>query len=281
MWWNSTTDGESPDGRFTRVRRRGVPMDARRRLFHPGIRATGRVEDHMDLQELLLRLLKAELHIGSSVILWREIIGNGFGLASALLGMRRKVAAWPIGIVGNVLLFTVFVGSAMGGAFNTPQQLDLWGQAGRQVFFIAVSLYGWVRWYQYRKSHAGEGVGVRPKWAGASGRIQLLVGALVLTTLFYFVLKALGSWGPLADAWILTGSILATYGMARGWVEFWLVWIAVDAVGVPLLLKAHYYPSAIMYIVYGGFCVVGFVVLAEDRTPGARRSTSCRAWPTR
>jgi nicotinamide mononucleotide transporter len=213
----------------------------------------------MDLQELLLRLLKAELHIGSSVILWREIIGNGFGLASALLGMRRKVAAWPIGIVGNVLLFTVFVGSAMGGAFNTPQQLDLWGQAGRQVFFIAVSLYGWIRWYQYRKAHGGEGVGVRPKWAGASGRIQLLAGAVVLTTLFYFVLEALGSWGPLADAWILTGSILATYGMARGWVEFWLVWIAVDAVGVPLLLKAHYYPSAIMYIVYGAFCVVGFV----------------------
>jgi len=213
----------------------------------------------MDLQELLLRLLQAELVIGSSAILWREIIGNGFGLASAVLGMRRKVAAWPIGIVGNVLLFTVFVGSAIGGAFDTPQQLALWGQAGRQVFFIAVSVYGWVRWHQFRKAHATEGVGVRPKWAGATGRIQLLVGAVVLTTLFYFVLKALGSWGPLADAWILTGSILATYGMARGWVEFWLIWIAVDAVGVPLLLMAHFYPSAIMYIVYGGFCVVGFI----------------------
>jgi nicotinamide mononucleotide transporter len=30
-------------------------------------------------------------------------------------------------------------------------------------------------------------------------------------------------------------------------------------VGVPLLLVAGYYPSAIMYIVYGGFCVVGFM----------------------
>ncbi|HEX3206760.1 MAG TPA: nicotinamide mononucleotide transporter family protein, partial [Propionibacteriaceae bacterium] len=159
----------------------------------------------MDLQEVLLRLLKAELHVGSSVILWREIIGNGFGLASALLGMWRKVAAWPVGIVGNVLLFTVFVGTALGGAFDTPQQLDLWGQAGRQVFFIIVSVYGWVRWYQFRKSHAEEGVGVRPQWAGASGRLQLLVGALAHTTIFYFVLKALGSWGPLADAWILTG----------------------------------------------------------------------------
>jgi nicotinamide mononucleotide transporter len=185
----------------------------------------------------------------------REVIGNVFGLASAILGMKRLVWAWPIGLIGNVLLFTVFATGELSGQIDEP----LWGQAGRQVFFIIVSVYGWVRWYQFRKSHAEEGVGVHPQWAGASGRLQLLVGALALTTIFYFVLKALGSWGPLADAWILTGSILATYGMARGWVEFWLVWIAVDLVGVPLLLAAGYYPSAIMYIVYGGFCVVGFV----------------------
>jgi nicotinamide mononucleotide transporter len=212
----------------------------------------------VDLQELLSRLLSAKLDVGATGIYWREIIGNGFGLASALLGMRRKVAAWPVGIIGNVLLFTIFVGGALGTALDTDHTA-MWGQAGRQVFFLAVSIYGWARWYQFKKSHAAEGVGVRPKWAGASGRLQLLVGALVLTTVFYFVLKALHSWGPLADAWILTGSILATYGMARGWVEFWLIWIAVDAVGVPLLLNAQYYPTAMMYIFYGAFCLVGFI----------------------
>ena len=92
-----------------------------------------------------------------------------------------------------------------------------------------------------------------------SGRLQLLVGAVVLWVAFYFILGALHSYNAPADAWILTGSILATYGMARGWVEFWLVWVAVDVVGVPLLLLAGYYPSAIMYIVYGAFCVFGFV----------------------
>jgi nicotinamide mononucleotide transporter len=212
----------------------------------------------MDLQEVLLRLLKAKLDIGPG-ILWREIIGNVFGLASALLGMRRKVAAWPIGIVGNVLLFTVFVGGVLGGAFDTPQKLDLWGQAGRQIFFIVVSVYGFVRWQQFKKSGTESGVGVQPTWARRSGLIQLAVGAVVLWTAFYFILKALGSWGPAGDAWILTGSVLATYGMARGWVEFWLIWIAVDAVGVPLLLIAGYYPSAIMYIVYGAFRVISFI----------------------
>ncbi|MGH3425841.1 MAG: nicotinamide mononucleotide transporter family protein, partial [Nocardioidaceae bacterium] len=97
------------------------------------------------------------------------------------------------------------------------------------------------------------------RWAGRRGLAELAVLAVLGMVVFYPVLKALGSWGPLADAWILTGSILATYGMARGWVEFWLVWIAVDAVGVPLLLGSGYYPSAAMYLVYGAFCALGFL----------------------
>jgi nicotinamide mononucleotide transporter len=228
----------------------------------------------MDFSDLLTRLLNAKLDIGPG-ILWREIIGNGFGLASALLGMRRKVAAWPIGIVGNVLLFTVF----LGGVFQTPSDLDLYGQAGRQVFFLLVSVYGWVRWHQSRSADSG-GAAVHPRWATNGERLQLLVGAVVLTTAFYFVLKALDSWGPLPDAWILTGSILATYGMARGWVEFWLIWIAVDLVGVPLLLQAQLYPSAAMYIVYGAFCVLGLVTwIRISRTEGGQSTPAGVADP--
>jgi nicotinamide mononucleotide transporter len=124
------------------------------------------------------------------------------------------------------------------------------------VFFALVSLYGWYRWYQTR--HGGAASAVQPRWASARERAELLGIGVVLYAVAYFVLRELGSWGPQWDAWILTGSILATYGMARGFVEFWLIWIAVDVVGVPLLLQAKFYPSATMYIVYGLFCVVGF-----------------------
>ena len=63
------------------------------------------------------------------------------------------------------------------------------------------------------------------------------------------------------------GSLLATYGMARGWVEFWLIWVAVDDVGVPLLWSPGYYASAVMYAFYGAFTLIGFFVWlrATDR----------------
>ena len=199
-------------------------------------------------------LANAQLTIGSQHILWREIVGNAFGLASAVGGMRRRIWAWPVGIAGNILLFTVFLGAA----FHTPQGANLLGQAGRQVMFVAVSLYGWWQWTRQRD--AG-GPAVSPRWASRWEKIALacvgVVGVGVLTPLF----TRLGSFPPVwADAWIFTGSMLATYAMARGWVDFWLIWIGVDLVGVPLLLRAHLYPSAVLYVVYGGFVIWGFVV---------------------
>lgn len=198
-------------------------------------------------------LFDAQLVIGDQVILWREVVGNLFGLASALGGLRRKVWAWPVGIVGNALLFTVFLGAV----FETPNPVNLLGQAGRQLMFIAVSIYGWVRWSQHR--HVSD-TAVEPRWASAGARIVLGVGmvggTLVLTPIF----QALGSFEPVwADAWIFMGSLLATWGMAKGWTEFWLIWIAVDLVGVPLLISAGYYASALLYAFYGLFTLVGFI----------------------
>ena len=208
---------------------------------------------------LLEWLFEAQLDFGSKHILWREIIGNAFGLASALGGMRRKVWAWPVGIVGNVLLFTVF----MGAVFDNPQPENLLGQAGRQVMFIIVSVYGWHRW---RESRGHGAPPVTPRWATWRERAGLVVVAAVAVGILTPLFRSLGSYEPVwADAWIFTGSVLATYGMARGWVDFWLIWIAVDAVGVPLLLRAELYPTAVMYMFYGAFCVAGFVVWLRNR----------------
>jgi nicotinamide mononucleotide transporter len=186
-----------------------------------------------------------------------EVVGNLFGLASAVLGMRRVVWAWPVGLVGNVLLFTVFATGELSGAVTEP----LWGQAGRQVFFAAVSIYGWWRWSQLRRQGgSADGRAITPRWATGRERLLLVGLGVVGYAVAYAVLTRIGSWGPTTEAWILAGSMLATYGMARGWVEFWLVWILVDVVGVTTLVQAGYYPTAAMYLVYGGFVILGFVV---------------------
>ena len=206
-------------------------------------------------------LFDAQLHIGTQTVLWREVIGNAFGLASAIGGMRRRVWAWPVGIAGNALLFTVFLGAV----FGTPNPVNLLGQAGRQVMFIAVSIYGWYRW-THRPASAT--AAVEPRWASWPTRLLLIVGMVGGTAVLTPIFTALGSYEPVwSDAWIFTGSLLATLGMAKGWTEFWLIWVAVDVVGVPLLFSAGYYASGIMYAVYGLFTIAGFIVWSRRRIP--------------
>ncbi len=227
----------------------------------------------------LAGFLTAQLTIGGVPILVREVVGNVFGLGSAYFGMRRLVWAWPVGIAGNILLFTVF----LGGVFHTPQDLDLYGQAGRQVMFLVVSVYGWWRWAQTRRAAAGgeaslSDAAVVPRWASARERMAMLAIAVGGTVVCAKIFGALGSWGPWADAWIFVGSMLATWGMAKGWTEFWLIWIAVDVVGVPLLFLGGYYPSAALYLFYAGFVTWGFVTwLRVQRRVGRRQERTAAA----
>lgn len=206
---------------------------------------------------LLEWLLHGTIAVGDGTLRVPEVVGNVFGLFSAILGMKRLVWAWPVGLVGNVLLFTVFASGELSGAATEP----LWGQAGRQVFFAAMAVYGWWRWTSVRRAGgASDGGAIAPRWATWSERAQLLVLGVLGYALAYVILQQIGSWGPTTEAWILAGSMLATYGMARGWVEFWLVWMLVDVVGVTTLIQAGYYPTAGMYLFYAVFVVIGFFV---------------------
>src|SRR5690625_5413520 len=109
--------------------------------------------------ELLQWLFDARIEFaGGQFILFREVLGNVFGLLSALGGMRRKVWAWPIGIAGNLLLLTVFLGTV----FGNPNSVDLLGQAGRQVMSIVTRASAWVGGGQPGNS---PGTAARPEWA--------------------------------------------------------------------------------------------------------------------
>jgi nicotinamide mononucleotide transporter len=151
--------------------------------------------------------------------------------------------------------------------FDAQAQQPLFGQAGRQVFFIITSIYGWWRWHEHKKAHGdAAGHAITPRWATARERAAYLLVAVAGVLVLQSVFAGIGAvwpaprWYYWCDAWIFVGSMLATYMMARGWNEFWLAWIAVDLVGVPLLWHSGYYPTAILFVVYGGLVVYGFFV---------------------
>ena len=172
-----------------------------------------------------------------------ELLGQVFALAVVFLAQRRTLWTWPVQVGATVLLFSVYISAHLGGL------------ATRQVAILAISVYGWWAWS--RRSDPVYGVVVR---RGSAIERLVMAGAFAAgTTAMALVLDALNaSWAPWPDAAIFVGTMVAFAAQGAGLVEFWLVWLAVDAIGVPLQISSGLYFSAAIYIVFAGLVIHGW-----------------------
>lgn len=194
-------------------------------------------------------------------VLWTDLVGNAAALGTVALAIRKTIWTWPVQLTGSVLLFVASISAGLSG------------NALKQVMFGALAVWGWWKWSQGR---TGDELPVRP----ATGRERLaLVGAMAAgTVLVAAFFEATGwSWAPLPDAYIFVGSAVATYAQGRALTDFWLVWVAVDLVGVPLAFASGLVVSG---AVYGVFLVMVLVGHRDwSRQYRAHRGAEARSVP--
>jgi nicotinamide mononucleotide transporter len=161
-------------------------------------------------------------------------------------------------LVSVALLFIVYLSA------------DLGGLATRQVAVGAIAVYGWYAWIRRRDPVFG--VVVRK---GSTVERLSVVGVFIVGTVaFALLLDALdASWAPWPDAAIFVGTMLAFALQGMGLVEFWIVWLAVDAIGVPLQLQSGLYFSALIYTVFAVLVIRGWL----DWNRAAKRTSVAAA----
>ncbi|SDZ42617.1 nicotinamide mononucleotide transporter [Amycolatopsis xylanica] len=172
-----------------------------------------------------------------------ELLGQLCALAVVFLAQRRTLWTWPVQVGATVLLFAVYVSAHLGGL------------ASRQVAILLISLYGWWAWS--RRQDPVYGVVVRQ---GSWTERLVMIGAFAVgTTAMALLLDALdASWAPWPDAAIFVGTLVAFGAQGAGLVEFWLVWLVVDAIGVPLQIKSGLWFSATVYLIFAALVVHGW-----------------------
>jgi nicotinamide mononucleotide transporter len=173
---------------------------------------------------------------------YAELIGQVFAIAVVFLARVRTLWTWPVQLVSVVLLFGVYLSAQLGGL------------AVRQVIVGVIAVYGWWAWARRRDPVLGV-----PVRTGTTRERLVAAGAFVAATaVFAVVLDAFdASWAPWPDAAIFVGTALAFLLQSLGLVEFWVVWLVVDAIGVPLQISSHLYFSATVYVVFGALVVNG------------------------
>ncbi|MBC6461442.1 nicotinamide riboside transporter PnuC [Actinomadura sp. HBU206391] len=182
------------------------------------------------------------LVLGHKVLL-TDLVGNVCALATLWLAYIRTIWTWPVQLLASVLLFVASVSA------------HITGNALKQVMFGGLAMYGWWRWS--RGLRDGRDLRVRP----ATGRERLaLIGVMVAGTgLVALFFEATGwSWAPLPDAYIFVGSAVATYAQGRALVDFWIMWVIVDMVGVPLAFSSGLVVSGVVYAVFFVMVLIGF-----------------------
>lgn len=171
-----------------------------------------------------------------------EIIAVALGLANITLLVRRSIWNFPFGIAMVALYAVIFF------------RARLYAEAGLQVFFAVVQLYGWSLWL--RAGGAAQAVAVR--WLDWRSRFSWLAAiALIAAGLGTAIDRYTDAAAPYPDATIAAASIAAQFLLSFRRIENWMLWIAIDIGAIGLYMTRDLHLTAGLYCVFLVLSVLG------------------------
>lgn len=174
-----------------------------------------------------------------------ELLGAILGFAYIFYSIRQSILTWPIGLLTSALYVVVFFVS------------KLYADMGLQLYYVAISIYGWYEWIRGDQALHIEPVKVS-RINAKLAVILSVVSFLLFLVIWYILKKFTDSPVPMADGFATALSIVATWMLARKILEHWLVWIFVDAFSVGLFFYKQLYPTVVLFIVYTIMAYIGY-----------------------
>jgi len=174
-----------------------------------------------------------------SLLEWAAV---AFSILGVWLMARRRMLAWPVGLVSVVLYAVVFI------------KARLYSDTLLQGVFGAFLLYGWLHWR--KRKHSDGQIRIVPLPANQA-LLHLAVGLAFGVALG----AAMHTWTdaalPWLDALLAALSLVAQWWEARRHAAAWWLWIVVDVVYVGMYAVKDLYVTAALYVVFVGLAVMG------------------------
>ncbi|HCE58938.1 MAG TPA: nicotinamide riboside transporter PnuC [Prolixibacteraceae bacterium] len=175
-----------------------------------------------------------------------ELLGAILGLIYIYLSIRQKILTWPVGLLSSVFYILIFF------------QARLYAGMGLQVYYAAMSIYGWYYWVKGENNTTGEKLNV--SYTKPFEWIMIAAAFFVVLILIVMVLKNYtDSDVPFIDAFTTTAGIIATWMMARKLIENWIIWVFTDLISVFLYIEKQLWVTALLYLVFTTMAILGFI----------------------
>jgi len=189
-------------------------------------------------------LLAPAFTLWGAPVTWAEMLAFVLSLAMVACNLRVNPLGWPLAIAASLIYALLFVDSR------------LYGEASLQIFFIAISLWGWWQWL---RGTGDDGRRLAVRRLGARGRALALGAALAAWPLLGLLLDhATDSDVPYFDALPSAASVVAQVLLARKWVENWPAWLAINLISVALFASKGLWLTVLLYALFAGLSVVGW-----------------------
>jgi nicotinamide mononucleotide transporter len=179
-----------------------------------------------------------------------EFAGAVLGFAYIFLSIRQNIFTWPVGLLASALYVYVF--------FVAKFYADML----LQVYYVGVSIYGWYYWI---KGRTAKGDGLQVTRTPQKLYLPLIAVSAILFAVFLFGLKYYtDSPVPFGDSLTTALSIVATWMLARKYLEHWVIWVFVDFFSAFLYAFKELWPTVILFLVYTGMAIVGYRTWRKD-----------------
>jgi nicotinamide mononucleotide transporter len=178
-----------------------------------------------------------------SAITWLEIAAVLVSLVMVVCNIREIHWAWPLAIVASLMYFAIF------------WRNRLYGDASLQIFFVAVSLWGWWQWL---RGSAADGSLLHVSRLTARKWMATLAGCVVLWPAIALALHQTDTDVPWWDAFPTAVSLVAQFLLGRKYAENWLLWMAVNTVSLGLYAYKGLWLTAALYVLFLALCVPGW-----------------------
>lgn len=169
-----------------------------------------------------------------------EALAVLLAIAYLWLAIRESIWCWAAAIASAAIYLVLLA------------RVALYLESALQLFYIAVSVYGWRHW-----GRAGAELRIR-RW---SARRHMAVIAVIsaATAASGTLLTACTSAAlPYIDSFIAWGSIVTTWMVARKILENWLYWFVIDSLSVYVYLQREMWLTAGLFALYLMLIVAGF-----------------------
>lgn len=174
-----------------------------------------------------------------------ELLGAILGIAYIFFSIRQSILTWPVGLLTSLLYVWVFFVS------------KLYADMGLQMYYVAISIYGWYEWLFGNQTNHTESIKVS-RINFRLGIILSIVSILLFFVIWFILENYTDSSVPMADSLATALSIVATWMLARKILEHWLIWIFVDAFSIGLFWYKDLMPTVVLFVVYTVMAYIGY-----------------------